>query len=230
VLLAIETSTRAGSVALFSSPADAAPEHAVLEEGRSEQSLAPVVERMLRGRFDALTAYALSIGPGSFTGLRVGLAFIKGLALVVERPVVAISTLEVIAAGVARAEKPIQPILVTLDARAGELYAALFTSTGVADPALPDCLLPRDALLLRLRELGDRPLVVAGDGAPLLFGGSPPSDHNVVRPDLWVPDARVLGLLGWEGLKAGRGREVIDLEPAYLQRTAAERKFGSPQA
>jgi tRNA threonylcarbamoyladenosine biosynthesis protein TsaB len=223
VLLAIETSTRAGSVALVEG--EAILGHAELGGERDHgRTLAVEVERLLGGGLERLDGFALGIGPGSFTGLRIGLAFVKGLALAVPRPVVPMSSLTVIALGIAEAGAlDARPLLVVVDARGGEVYAALFSAAGVTDPRLPEGLYAPAEVDCAIDGL-DR-LVVAGDAGPLL--GPSGSAHREAAPQaLWTPDARVLGRHAGPVLAAGGGVEAIDLEPTYLQRSGAERNAG----
>ena len=94
------------------------------------ESLLPAVEDLLRAagcELAAIEAFALSIGPGSFTGLRVGIATVKGLAFGTPRPVAPVSTLAALAVGAGRADVPVVPML---DARRGEVYAAAYAGGG----------------------------------------------------------------------------------------------------
>src|SRR5262249_28769934 len=140
LLLAIDTSTRAGSIALMQD--GAIVEHRTLPEDKKHGSLlAPAVAALLR--FDAarIDACAPAIGPRSFTGLRIGLAFLKGLALVHPRKVVAVSTLEVIAARLLAHAPDATHALPVLDARRLEAYAALYARGApdlAIDPRLPE--------------------------------------------------------------------------------------------
>lgn len=245
-MLAVDTATRTGSIALLSGGAVAA--YAPLDAARTHgSSLAEAVERLPGFDPAAIDAYALTIGPGSFTGLRIGLAFVKGLALVHPRPVVPISTLEVIAKGLLDAHPDARAALVLLDARRGEVYAGLYQRAGAAVAPVPavtggdrlsDGLYP----LADVRAaLGPEDGVVAGGDGLALLGGPAVPDHEEGRvggaggadakagvrwtlaaPALWSPDARVLGALAWQRRAAGAGTEALQLEPAYLQRSAAE--------
>jgi len=133
-VLGIDTATRAGSVALVEAsddgPAARLAEVTHGENLRHAETLLPAIDRCLeqaRCRLEDVHGIAVSIGPGSFTGLRVGLATAKGLALATGAWLVGVPTLEAYARAVAG--RP-GPICVCLDARKGEVYSALFATAG----------------------------------------------------------------------------------------------------
>ncbi len=186
-----------------------------------------MIDELLAGagvRLAELGAYAVSIGPGSFTGLRIGLATVKGLAFPDALPVAAVSTLAALCASAGGAG----PTAALLDARRGALYAACVSRPGLtrAD-LLPDCVAAPADLAARLPQ-GAR--VVVGEGAR--EGASVLARR---RPDLALlelPDggasARSVALLGTALLAAGEGRDAAELAPAYLRRAEAEaRRTGS---
>jgi tRNA threonylcarbamoyl adenosine modification protein YeaZ len=95
------------------------------------ECLLPTLDAVLREAgvaLEAVDAFAVTLGPGSFTGLRIGLATLKGFALGTARPAVGISSLAALAAA---APAGAGPVLATLDARRGELYAGAFADPGV---------------------------------------------------------------------------------------------------
>ncbi len=135
-ILAIDTATRIGSVA-WASPAGT--ETRALSGARDHgRTLARLVSELVGDALGTVDAFAISIGPGSFTGLRVGLAFLKGVALVYDRPVIAISTLEALAHQAGGG-----PTLAVLDARGGEVFAGLF---GVEPSPVPEGVYATQAL------------------------------------------------------------------------------------
>ena len=216
MLLAIETSSRAGSVALFDHTGllervdiGAPRDHA--------QGLGPAVQRLLGGRFERLTGYAVSAGPGSFTGLRIGVAFLKGLGMVHPRPVVPVGSLEVLAAGLGA--EPADRVAV-VDARRGNVFAARFLGPELEpEPGLPPGMYPAEALRDRL---GGLPLTWVGDGAPVVA-----PEGGVIAPEAtWTPRADVLAALAWPRLVAGEGVDVARVSPIYHQLSAAEESLG----
>jgi tRNA threonylcarbamoyladenosine biosynthesis protein TsaB len=179
-LLALETATPATRVALA---VDGEPVAEVEGDGRPHAAaLLPAVERLLGETgtaFDDLDAFAVSIGPGSFTGLRIGLATAKAFALG-GRPLAGVPTL----AALAWPRRRAAPLLVaSLDAQRGELYAAAYEAGGelglrvrwaecVLTPAELEARTPREALRVGAEGEGPRAAAVAEMGARLLAAGA----------------------------------------------------------
>jgi tRNA threonylcarbamoyladenosine biosynthesis protein TsaB len=137
--------------------------------------------------YRALDAIAVTRGPGTFTGLRIGLAAARGLALAARRPLVGLTTLEVLAAGVPEAVRG-RAVVAAMEARRGEVYAQAFSPLlrplGAAEAVAPEALAGR---------LPQGPLVIAGDGAPRLAAllGA----RATVAPGDGLPDAAVAARL-----------------------------------
>lgn len=220
MLLAIDTSTRIGSVALFDGERLVA--HRVLDASdRHGSALAPAVAEIAGADLARIECYALTIGPGSFTGLRIGLAFVKGVAFVYPRPIVPISTLEVIARGVFDRHPDAARALGMLDARRGEAYAGLYRSEDddvATDASLVEGAYPVESIAPALARASG--VIAAGDGVELAHGESPP--WRIADRALWVADARVLGRMASARRRKGPGVEVVDLEPTYHQLSPAE--------
>jgi tRNA threonylcarbamoyladenosine biosynthesis protein TsaB len=230
MLLAIDTSTRAGSVALLAAGGTVVSR--ALADQDQGAALAPTVAALLGdGGLARVDGYALSIGPGSFTGLRIGLAFLKGLAVVHPRPAVAVSTLELLAAGLADAYPEAELFLPLLDARREEVFAGLYRRGpgGVSpDPRLVDGLYPCASVLATLRDRSASDLIACGDGAalPALAGAG----WGVSERSRWAPDAAVLARLAWPRLASGAGEDPLAVELAYFQLSAAEEKLARASA
>ncbi len=163
-----------------------------------------------------LDGLAVSIGPGSFTGLRIGLGFAKGVAYAGKLPIAAVPTLEALAAGVDAA--PGTTIWAVLDARMREVYAASFTRTtdGLARRTSDEALAP-DAMAARL----DASCVLVGDAVdayPVLGTAGP----RVLRLDTHPPRGGVVARLGAARLRRGEAADVGSLEPAYVRASQAE--------
>ena len=210
-ILAIETATSEASVAFFDGERTQATR---LPSARDHgKSLAGTVQALAGDQLERIDGFALAIGPGSFTGLRVGLSFLKGLALVIPRPVAPISTLALIAA---RARTAVEsPVLAVLDARAGEVFARL-------DPGLPEGLYRGAEVAAALQGLA--PGRIAGEDVPALRAALP--DWRFEPPDP-TPLSEVLAALAVSVLEAGAGVDVQPLEPAYLQLAAVDRRHRS---
>ena len=162
-ILTIETSTPVEEVAVVDDDAVLCARCSSAGRGRADDLTASVAHVL--GETDTalarLGAIAVSIGPGRFTGLRVGLATAKGLAEASGIRVVPVSTLEALAESARVAEGLVCPIL---DARRGEVYAALFRFGRRRERLMPDLALAPDDLVTRV--------VAASGGGPVLFVGT----------------------------------------------------------
>ena len=143
-ILAFDTTTSACSVAVCVDDETVGSFHDPMIHGQAE-ALIPAIEQTMAEAGIAYTdvdRIAVTVGPGSFTGVRVGLATARGIGVATGRPVIGLLTTEVIAAE-ARNESS-QSIAVAIDARRAEVYLQCFAATGSATGA-PVCLLPEDA-------------------------------------------------------------------------------------
>ncbi|MCC6918183.1 MAG: tRNA (adenosine(37)-N6)-threonylcarbamoyltransferase complex dimerization subunit type 1 TsaB [Alphaproteobacteria bacterium] len=133
ICLGLDTALGACSVALIAGDAVLGHAFAPMTAGQAE-ALAPMAEQVMRiaGRaFPEVERIAVTTGPGTFTGQRIGLAFARGLRTALKVPCVGMTTLEAIAAAV-RAAHPGRPCLVASDARRGEAYVQAFAADGTA--------------------------------------------------------------------------------------------------
>ena len=179
-LLAIDCATEACSVALFDQAALLAGDYRTLGRGHAE-ALVPMIAALPgKGRADRI---AVSLGPGSFTGLRVGLAAARALGLAWGVPVLGYPTLALIAA-MARAERGSQPVSVATTAGHGEWFVAEFDAAGT-QLAAPVSLPPAEAALAARAEL------VAGSQAQALVAARGSGAALAL-----LPDARALMALG----------------------------------
>lgn len=225
LLLAVESATSTLSVALFRGKtllAEGSPDGV----GHHAERILPLIEAVLEEggcRVSDLEAFAVSIGPGSFTSLRVGLATVKGLAFGSARPIVAVPTLEALAFG-SLSQGGSTPRVPLLDARRGQAYAAIFDAKegalarripdGLFSPAELAPLLPECCLLLGegARLFGDELRGLAGDGVEL---------PRSLEPDALAPGAESVGRLALVRLRAGHVSEA-HLAPRYVRRAEAE--------
>ncbi len=137
------------------------------------QTLMPMLKEMMTGTgisLKEIELIAVTNGPGSFTGLRIGLAAVKGLAQALSVPVVPVSTTEALAYNLAGVTGTVCPVM---DARCSQVYTALFSSNGhTLTRLMPDEAIPID--VLRERLLGvTTPIWLAGDGAMLVLRSIP---------------------------------------------------------
>jgi tRNA threonylcarbamoyladenosine biosynthesis protein TsaB len=162
IVLGLDTCLSSCSVAVLEGERVLASACEVMARGHQER-LAPMAQLVMADAglsFDRLNRIAVTVGPGSFTGLRVGVAFAKGLALALDAPAVGIGTLEALAA------EGQGLVFAAIDARRGQLYLQAFED-GRALMA-PDAL-SAEVAAARLAELSQgRAFTLVGSGAPLL--------------------------------------------------------------
>lgn len=222
LMLALESSAKAASAALFEDNRLLAlsVENSGLTHSRT---LLPMAEDMFKnmGRSMAETdVIAVAHGPGSFTGLRIGMAEAKGLAWALEKPVVGVSTLEAMAYGGPDMEGTM--LCCAMDARRGQVYNALFT---VKDGK--PCRLTEDRAIavaeLETELLSyEKPWILLGDGAELCYNTLDKDRltlHLAPEP-LRIQSARGVGLAA-RNYEPRPGSELL---PVYLRLSQAERE------
>jgi tRNA threonylcarbamoyladenosine biosynthesis protein TsaB len=220
-ILGIETSTKTGSVAVVSENGIVAQYSLNIEVTHSER-LMSTVDRVLKDTGLAvadLGGFAVAIGPGSFTGLRIGISTVKGLALATGKPIAAVPTLQALAWNLPYAAFPVCPML---DARKSEVYAALYKFDGTAlVQMMPEAAIP-------LRELAERlsgTTILTGEAAHLYrvaiekqFG-----DRALFAPlSAALPSAATVAEIGLDMVKSGRQTDLDSLTPLYIRRPEAE--------
>jgi tRNA threonylcarbamoyladenosine biosynthesis protein TsaB len=157
-----------------------------------QERLAPMVRELMAGAnapFSALDRIGVTVGPGSFTGLRVGLAFAKGLGLALGRPVVGVGVLHALA----RAAAPAGPAAAVIDAGRGRVYLQLFE--GAEPLGAPDVLASDEALARLVQAFPDGDFTLCGPGAALLAPTWPAA--RLAASD--VPDPVVVARLAAAG-------------------------------
>jgi tRNA threonylcarbamoyladenosine biosynthesis protein TsaB len=171
--------------------------------------------------------YAIGLGPGSFTGLRIGLATWKGLAYANRRPAAGAESLMAMALGAAQTADVAEGALLVplLDAKKGEVYAGFYrrTAAGVVRAA-PDAALAPDALVARVAELG--PAQAFGEGYAAYAGALEGKLPRLATPVTTPGAAAVAALAAEKLLGAGYDQQaVFALEPHYVRKSEAEVKF-----
>ena len=226
-ILAIETSTPVGSIALVEGPLLKA-QNILNISATHNQRLLPGIEKILTDAgwsLAGLDGFAVSIGPGSFTGLRIGLSIIKGLAWSTGKPLAGIPTLDALAGNVSFTPHQVCPIL---DARKGEIYTALYRrGDGGIPQRITSYLAIKPEELLNL--IGEKTIVI-GDGL-LPFGDYLERELGDLLvqapPHLNVVHASSVGWLGWLRLRSGRYEDVSKITPLYIRSSEAELKSKS---
>ena len=221
ILLAADTSGKHGSIALTRMPDDAnRPDDRPIEilevvplaGGTFSAQLVPQIAALL-GKHGLgvrdIDAFAVASGPGSFTGLRVGLAAIKALAEVLRKPIAAVSLLE----AVARSAKTPGRITAVLDAGRGEVYAGEY-DVGDSVQMRSARLVPRDELF----SLASGCTVVTPD--PRIANDA--REAGLSAEEVPEPRSDTIARLGWEKVQAGETVTPEDLEANYIRRSDAE--------
>lgn len=224
-LAAIETSTAVGGVALLDGDRLVAEVRLGRERGLGERLVALLDRALTDGelRVEDLDAIAVSVGPGSYTGIRIGVAVAKGLALGAPVQLAAVSSLEALAAGAAETTGLVCPVV---DAKKGQVYAALFRRgpEGLAR-ATPDLVVTIEQLAHCIESEPAADVLLLGDGldrygAELerrLAGRARLAD----RAD-WYPRPELTARVGRARLIDGGGVTARALQPVYLRTVEAE--------
>ena len=222
-ILAMDTATMVSSVAV-------ATEERVLAELTAEtrythsETLVPNIDEVLRFadvKREEISAVAVSLGPGSFTGLRIGLAAAKAIAYALSIPLVGVPTLEVLAAAFPSPGAVVAPLI---DAQKGNAYFALYRS---AENGL---VCEKEVVVASPQEIIDTiaeeksPVTLAGDFARKLVakGAELPKNAALAPITHIMPRAALVAARAMIRLKNGEGKSPMELEPIYVRRSEAE--------
>ncbi|MBW1742840.1 MAG: tRNA (adenosine(37)-N6)-threonylcarbamoyltransferase complex dimerization subunit type 1 TsaB [Deltaproteobacteria bacterium] len=224
IILAVDTSTQTGGVAVLNDDTVLA-EVAVTSKQTHAKRLVSAIDATL-GMTDHTIAdcegFAVTTGPGSFTGLRIGISTAKGLGFATKKPVAGVSTLDALAY-----QFPLFPHLIcpVLDARKGQIYTALYESTGHMKwkRVIQDCAVEPAEWLKQIHD----PCLFVGDGT-VEYGKLireilgdiayfAPGYLNRVR-------ASVVGYIGMQQILDGETADIDHLVPHYIRKSDAETK------
>ncbi len=225
-ILAIDSSGLVASAALLADDVLVA-EYTVDYKKTHSQTLLPMIDeivRMTQQELSEIDAVAVAEGPGSFTGLRIGAATAKGLALALNKPVVGVPTVDALAYNLFGTERLVCPLM---DARRGQVYTGLYTFEG------EELLVLREQEIAVAQEVVDRvnkngrPVIFLGDGVAV-YGG-------MIREQIEVPysfapahlarqRAGAVGALAVRYYAEGRFCSAAEHAPVYLRPSQAERE------
>ena len=232
-ILGVDTSTSTASIAIVENGQIVAEDFYPRESrvGRSgsianhSEIILPLVDSVLKRAGIGLpdvAGIAVSVGPGSFTGIRIGLSTVKGLAYGTEIPAFGISTLQAIAARVTNFEGVVCSLL---DARKKEAYSALFRKDANRCERLSeDEIVPIPDLLERLRRIGE-PCLFIGDGVTVyraLIEQLPDLEVHIAEEASMTSVAASLARLSQSQFLDNKAASVADLVPVYLRRPECE--------
>ena len=226
IVLSVDSSTEAASCAVMD-------ENRLLGEitfnYKKQHSviLMDIIDKLLNNvalDISEVEGFVISMGPGSFTGLRIGLATIKGLAQGTGKPFVGVSTLDALAYNMAYTSGIVCPIL---DALRGNVYTALYKFEGENLVKIKDYMAISLEELIAMLEAEGQPATFIGDAVPLyrekIMEVLPTARISPVHLNL--ARAAALGELGIKALKAGHQEDINTFAPVYLRKSQAEREY-----
>ena len=224
-ILAVDTASQVSSVAVLSTERVAA-EIGMQGALTHSETLMPHIEtalRMARVKKEELDGIAVSIGPGSFTGLRIGLAAAKMAAYALRIPLVGVPTLEALAYHCMCEGVRLVPMM---DAQKGNVYAEEFAWANEGDiltlrHVRPLAILPRAEFIASLAGTA-QPLFLLGDAMQKHTGTGLPAGVRLAPVHMRMPRAACVGLAGLARLGKGMSDDPMTLEPLYLRRSEAE--------
>ena len=228
-VLAIETSSLVVSVAVVE-PKILIAEYVLNQERNHSEKMVPAIEMVMndsREDIKNIDVFAVAHGPGSFTGLRIGVAAIKALAQASNRPAVGGSTLEGLAFNLAFAKGLICPIM---DARRQQVYTSVYKWSEKGLTRLEEYMALPVRDLISLLDKWDEPVNFCGDGT-LVY-------RDIIEKEMgnravFAPPTHALqraSSIAWLALEKALEGQVLkywELKPFYLRKSQAEQKFGS---
>lgn len=224
-ILGIESSSLVASVAIVEDGITMA-EYTVNFKKTHSQTLLPMIDEMvnlLGIDLSTLDAIAVSGGPGSFTGLRIGSATAKGLGLALDKPLIHVPTLDAMAYGIYGSSDIICPIM---DARRNQVYTGLYRFERDFTVVMEQDALDMGDLAGNLNSMGER-VIFLGDGVPVY--------QNLIKEKLTVPfdfapahlnrqRAASVAALGAVYFAEGKTESAMEHKPDYLRKSQAERE------
>lgn len=223
-ILGFDTSGVSGSIAL-SEDGRLMAETETWDVGTHSQWFLPSVDSLLKDgsvKMEDIDLFAVGIGPGSFTGLRIGVSAVKGFAWALGKKCVSVSTLEAMATNEIADGRRICPVL---DARRKEVYAALFScEDGRLKRLTKDGVMSPHEVAGMIADNGQGPVVFLGGGIEV-YGEiilNAVKDAAIGPKQSWMPRGRVICSLGFEARDEARDPEAIS--PVYLRKSEAELK------
>ncbi len=232
-ILAVDTTSRAGSVAVLEALGRSAACRLLgVVATQSDEAYSTRLFRQLEfllGELNLTTAdfdlFAVAAGPGSFTGLRVGLTAVKGWAEIHQKPIAAVSALEAIACQV---QPPHEPVVAVEDARRGQIYGGIYAREGEGLRRVTEDVVmsPTEFWPLLASTVGEQSFVFATTTSGFLqatLDGSPFAGRDVVPVSSTL--AAAVGQLGWHKARRAETCDALTLDAHYVRRSDAEMLF-----
>lgn len=193
---------------------------------KHSEKLMPAIDHMLKDAgltIQDMDAFGIVNGPGSFTGLRIGMATVKGFAQALDKPVIPVSTLEALAYNLPYADGVVCPIL---DAQRSQVYTALlrFNEEEGMVAELEDSVMDVEALIGILENYSDGPIYLLGDGVPRFYETIVEALPGIikVKPHLSMNRASSAGTLAVERALKKQWQDYKSVEPVYIRPSYAE--------
>ncbi len=225
-ILAIDSSGLAASCAILSGDVIRA-EFFVCNKLTHSETLLPMIDKVLEAsglRLDEMDAIAVSKGPGSFTGLRIGSATAKGLAEAIEKPVIGIPSVDALAMNMAGFDGIIVPLM---DARRNETYTGIYSFEGDKLEVLREqCAVPLEDILSDVNSREKR-TVFLGDGIPVFIDQIEKEcsvSYMIAPVSHRLQKASSMAVLAAKYYNEGRYSDASEYVPAYLRVSQAERE------
>ena len=225
-ILAIDSSGLVASAALIADGVLVA-EYTVDYKKTHSQTLLPMVDEILRMTEQDLAgidAVAVSGGPGSFTGLRIGAATAKGLGLALEKPVIGVPTVDALAYNLYGTERLICPMM---DARRAQVYTGIYTFSGGEFKVLRAQEVIAAADIIEVLNGMGQPVIFLGDGIPVygnLIEERVKVPYSIAPAHLARQRAGAVGALACIYYKEGKIQSADEFLPVYLRPSQAERE------
>ena len=226
LILAIDSSTKVGSVSLINDNKLVAESLLNLKLNHSPRLMPEIIDLLEKTDYqlEDVTGIGVTVGPGSFTGTRIGVATAKTLAQSLEVPIVSVSTLEVLAYSLKHVSGYICPLI---DARRSRVFSSLYSGSGVEGVEFKlqteEALINIDDLLVELKDIAE----------PIYFVGAVVNNYkfklaeNIKKPQFVehsfnLPRAGAVANLARVKLESGESDQLFALTPNYLKRSQAE--------
>ena len=230
-ILSFDSSGMTASVA-FAADGVLIAEYTINHKKTHSETLLPMLDQIVRDAeltLEDIDAIAIAAGPGSFTGLRIGAATVKGLGLALEKPVIPVPTCEALAYNLCGISGLTVPIM---DARRGQVYTGIYReNAGTGESAGYEIILDQTALsieelLEKLEELGE-PVTFLGDGVPVfrtVIGEKCRVPYTFAPPQSALQRAASVAALGEIYARNGRMISADAFAPIYLRKSQGERE------